>query len=169
MIRTIAFLLIAGLFLGACGDKAADSDGGTEKQEEHDEHAHAAKHGGDLVALGAHEGFIEVKLDHAAGTVTIWPYLGEEMKDVKLSKDPAVREFALRAMADRKTQNTDVPADPFLEGLKSKDPRVQVAAAVGIGRLGNAKHADALLAISNPPSSVAGSCCPSSSERLCIC
>ncbi len=93
MIRTIAFLLVAGLFLGACGDKAADSDGEAEKHEEHDEHdehAHAAKHGGDLLELGAHDGFLEVLLDHAAGTVTIWPYLGEEMKDVKLSKDPVL-------------------------------------------------------------------------------
>jgi len=90
MIRTIAFLLVAGLFLGACGDKAADSDGGAEKHEEHDEHAHAAKHGGDLLELGAHDGFLEVLLDHANGTVTIWPYLGDEMKDVKLSKDPVL-------------------------------------------------------------------------------
>jgi len=90
MIRTIAFLLIAGLFLGACGDKAAESEGGAEKHEEHDEHAHAAKHGGDLLELGAHDGFLEVLLDHANGTVTIWPYLGEEMKDVKLSKDPVL-------------------------------------------------------------------------------
>ena len=90
MIRTIALLFTAALFLGACGDKETGTEGGTETQEEHDEHAHAAKHGGDLLELGAHVGFLEVKLDHANGRATVWPYLGEEMQDVKLAKAPVL-------------------------------------------------------------------------------
>ena len=46
---------------------------------------------------------------------------------------------------------SDVPLEPFLAGLKDPNPRVQVAAAVGLGRLGRKEAAEALLAVSNPP------------------
>ncbi len=73
---------------------------------------------------------------------------------VKLSADPAVREWALRALTDRKTQLTHVPTAPILAGLKDSNPRVQVAAEVAIGRLGKAELAPAILALSNPPATV---------------
>jgi putative heme-binding domain-containing protein len=68
-----------------------------------------------------------------------------------LSKDKTIREFALRALADRKPICPKVPTAPFLAGLLDSDPRVQIAAAVGLGRIGNVKTAKNLLAIAIPP------------------
>ena len=65
--------------------------------------------------------------------------------------DAAVREWAIRAVADRKAQNGGVEIPPFVAALKDKDPRVQVAAAVALGRIGNKAAAPALLALANPP------------------
>jgi putative heme-binding domain-containing protein len=69
----------------------------------------------------------------------------------KLTKDPAVQEHALRALADRSTQVDGIALGPFFDGLKSDNPRVQVAAAIGLGRLGNKSGVPALLDVSNPP------------------
>ncbi|MFT5466629.1 MAG: putative heme-binding domain-containing protein [Verrucomicrobiales bacterium] len=69
----------------------------------------------------------------------------------ELVKDETIREWALRAIADRKTQLDGAGLAPFLAGLKDANPRVQVAAAVGLGRLGDPAAAEALLAVSNPP------------------
>jgi putative heme-binding domain-containing protein len=55
---------------------------------------------------------------------------------VKLTEDAALRESALRALADRKAQLDDVPVEPFLAGLKDEDPRVVAQAIIGLGRLG---------------------------------
>jgi putative heme-binding domain-containing protein len=71
---------------------------------------------------------------------------------LKLADDPAVAEHALRALADRKTQLDGIPQAPFAKALKNKNPRVQVAAAVALGRLGEKSAASALLSVSNPPS-----------------
>ena len=88
MMRKFLFLLPVALVLAACGDKET-ADGGKES-EELDEHAHAAKHGGDLLELGAHEGFLEVKMDHDKGEVRVWAYLGEELMDTKLAQPPVL-------------------------------------------------------------------------------
>ncbi len=48
---------------------------------------------------------------------------------VKLTAENDVREFALRALADRKDYNKNVPVEPFLKGLKDPSVRVQVAGA----------------------------------------
>ncbi len=79
-----------------------------------------------------------------------------------LTKDPVVREFALRALADRIPENGQVPSKPFLDGLKDADPRVQVAAAVGLGRLKRPEVADALLAAASTlsPPTLAASVVP---------
>ena len=65
--------------------------------------------------------------------------------------DDAVREWALRAIADRKTQLEGAPLEAFVKALGDKNPRVQVAAAVALGRLGDKRAAEALLAHANPP------------------
>ncbi|MBT5691210.1 MAG: hypothetical protein HOI65_08875 [Opitutae bacterium] len=70
---------------------------------------------------------------------------------LKLVDDPAVAEHALRALGDRKTQLDGISLAPFTKALKSNDPRVQVAAAVALGRLGDKSAAPALLSVSNPP------------------
>ena len=71
---------------------------------------------------------------------------------VSLTKDDAVREFALRALADRLTYNQNVPVKPFLSGLKSASDRVKIAAVVGFGRLKATEAVPELLDITVPPS-----------------
>jgi putative heme-binding domain-containing protein len=78
--------------------------------------------------------------------------LGASSKDIlALAENPALHEFALRAAADRLSQAADVPIAPFVEALKASDPRVRVAAAIGLGRLKDVNAADALLTVANPP------------------
>ncbi|MGC4039017.1 MAG: c-type cytochrome [Chitinophagaceae bacterium] len=72
-----------------------------------------------------------------------------------LTKDNAVREFALRALSDRKTINKDVAIEPFLSALKDTSARVQLAAIIGLGRLGRIEAAKSLLDIPVPASFVA--------------
>jgi putative heme-binding domain-containing protein len=69
---------------------------------------------------------------------------------LKLTSDNDVREFALRALADRLKNVAGVPLDPFLKGLQDGSPRVQTAATVGLGRLGRTEAAEALLKIKVP-------------------
>lgn len=89
-----------------------------------------------------------------AALYTLKQLLGKKSHQtlLKLVGDhPRVAEHALRALADRKTQLSGIPQEPFLQALKSQNPRVQVAAAVALGRLGDKSAAKALLAIANPP------------------
>ncbi len=87
-----------------------------------------------------------------AGIFTYAQIAGRDGIDnlVKLTAEDDVREFALRALADRLGFVKDVPIEPFLTALKDPSPRVQVAAAVGLGRLGRIEAADALLKIPVP-------------------
>ena len=88
-----------------------------------------------------------------AAIYTIKQLLGTKSHShlVKLANDSTVAEHAIRALADRKTQLKKVPVEIFTTALKNKNPRVQVAAAVGLGRIGNKKAANALLSVANPP------------------
>lgn len=74
---------------------------------------------------------------------------------VNLTKDPVMEEHALRAMADRMNSIDQVPIGPYLEGLKSNNDRVKIAAIVGLGRLGRSEAVPALLDIKVPDSFVA--------------
>lgn len=71
---------------------------------------------------------------------------------VKLTEDHTVREFALRALSDRKKRVEDIPIEPFLQGLKDPLERVQIAAITGLGRLGRKEAAKELLGIKVPAS-----------------
>ncbi|MFM9017330.1 MAG: hypothetical protein ACKOLZ_07475, partial [Verrucomicrobiota bacterium] len=62
-----------------------------------------------------------------------------------LAKDAAVREFVLRALADRTTQLDGVPAQLFVDALKDADPRVRLQALVGLQRLGAKDVSGAIL------------------------
>lgn len=73
-------------------------------------------------------------------------------KLIKLTSDRSVREFALRALADRKPYVEEIPMQPFIEGLSDPLERVQVAAIIGLGRLGRKEAAKHLLKIEVPPS-----------------
>ena len=74
---------------------------------------------------------------------------------VKLTDDKDVREFALRSLADRKSNLQNVPIEPFLNGLKDPSERVRIAATIGLGRLGRIEAAQALLSVKVPASFVA--------------
>lgn len=71
---------------------------------------------------------------------------------LKLSEEDKVREFALRALADRKSCLSGVPEDAFIAAVHDANPRVQVAAIVGLGRLGKKDAAETLLEIKAPAS-----------------
>lgn len=64
----------------------------------------------------------------------------------ELASDDAVREFVLRAMADRKTQLKGVDTATFVSGLKHENPRVRLQALNGLARLGAKEAAPAILA-----------------------
>ncbi len=74
---------------------------------------------------------------------------------LKFEQEDAMREFALRALADRKTQLKNTTIEPFLRGLNDASPRVRVAAIVGLNRIGNAAAIPALLQTKVPSSFVA--------------
>ncbi|MFT3702920.1 MAG: c-type cytochrome [Agriterribacter sp.] len=74
---------------------------------------------------------------------------------VDLTNDAAAKEFALRALADRKTLVADVPVEPFLKALGDTSQRVKAIAIIGLGRLGRVEAAEALLQIPVPSSFVA--------------
>ena len=64
---------------------------------------------------------------------------------VALTKQDDVREFALRALTDRKSELKNVPTEPFLAGLKDTNPRVRSQALICLGRLGRKETASAIL------------------------
>jgi putative heme-binding domain-containing protein len=71
---------------------------------------------------------------------------------VDFTKDKTLREFALKALADRKTYIDKVPVEPFLAGLKDSSLRVQAASIIGLNRLGRAEVANVLLQTKVPAS-----------------
>ena len=70
----------------------------------------------------------------------------------QLTSDNDVREFALRALSDRKPYLQEVPIEPFLSGLKDTSPRVRIASIIGLGRLGRLEAANELLQVPVPAS-----------------
>ncbi len=54
---------------------------------------------------------------------------------LELVSDDAVREFALRAMTDRVSELEGVPAQPYIDALKDKNPRIALQASIGLARL----------------------------------
>lgn len=81
-----------------------------------------------------------------AATFTLQQLLGPKAYATlfKLAEDDSLREFALRALADKKG-DANIPIAPFLTGLKDKNPRVRVMAAWGLNRLGRAEAIDPLM------------------------
>ena len=60
---------------------------------------------------------------------------------------PEMREFALRAMADRDDRLYGSNSDLFTRGLTDQNARVRLQAAIGIGHLGNPSLAAALVPV----------------------
>ena len=74
---------------------------------------------------------------------------------LKLVDDGDVKEWALRALADRKVNLNGVPIEPFIKAINDPSPRVQVAAITALGRLGHKEAIPALLSVKVPASFVA--------------
>lgn len=68
-----------------------------------------------------------------------------------LLDDSSLRPFVLRALADRKPQNADVPIDPFVDALDDENPRVRLQALTGLARLGAHEAADEMLPLTTDP------------------
>ncbi|RDC65236.1 DUF7133 domain-containing protein [Adhaeribacter pallidiroseus] len=92
-----------------------------------------------------------------AGMYTYAQLAGESgiLNLIKLIQDNQVKEFALKVLTDRKEFLKNVPTEPFLQALKDPSERVQVAAIIGLGRLGRPDAAEALLQTKVPASFVA--------------
>jgi len=82
-----------------------------------------------------------------AGIFTLKSLYGPESHEtlIALCKNPAVQEWALRALADRLPQLAGVPTEPFVQGLSSPNPRVQVQAMIGLARLHKLDTAKAIV------------------------
>lgn len=76
-------------------------------------------------------------------------------KLLSLVSDEKVREFALRAVTDRMPWAGEVPIDAFVEALGNSSERIQIAAIIGLGRIGNKEAAQHLLKIRVPASAIA--------------
>lgn len=87
-----------------------------------------------------------------AAIYTYAQLLGEQATDFLLAaaKDPSIKEYCLRAAADRQAIAKNLTIVPFTKALKSEDPRVQVVAAIALGRIGNQAASKALLSVANP-------------------
>lgn len=69
----------------------------------------------------------------------------------KLYNVPELREHAVRSMADQKKMARVANTALLSKALSDSNARVQVAAAVALGRTGKKAVAPALLAVANPP------------------
>jgi hypothetical protein len=83
----------AAALLGACGKESPTSGGKTPEKAPTssgipvsgtpaaEEHGHDAKHGGEVVELGEHEGHLEIVHEESTGTITAYVY-DADMKPV---------------------------------------------------------------------------------------
>jgi putative membrane-bound dehydrogenase-like protein len=69
----------------------------------------------------------------------------------QLAADDAVREFALRALADRKTEIRGVEAAPFRAALADRSPRVRAQAVIALARLGDVGAAPGIIPLTARP------------------
>ncbi len=76
-------------------------------------------------------------------------------KLLELTKEDDLREYALKALTDRKANLDNVPVEPFVAALKDPSQRVQIAAIIGLERLAKPETAAALLEVPVPASFVA--------------
>ena len=74
---------------------------------------------------------------------------------LKLIEEDKMREFALRALTDRKIYLGNVPIKPILDAVEDANPRVQAVAIVALGRLGKKEAAETLLEVQVPVSAKA--------------
>ncbi len=73
-------------------------------------------------------------------------------KLLELSNEADVKEYALKALTDRKKDLKEVPVEPFVTALKDPSQRVRIAAIIGLERLAKPETAGALLDVPVPAS-----------------
>jgi putative heme-binding domain-containing protein len=110
--------------------------------------ARGKKLAADVLALAK-----DAKQTEAVRVAAIFTYkqvLGKDATKelVALAGDAAIREYALRALADRRSEVAGVPVKLFTDALKDANPRVVLQAIIGLERLGDAKAAAEILAAS---------------------
>jgi putative membrane-bound dehydrogenase-like protein len=70
---------------------------------------------------------------------------------LKLAADPMAREFALRALTDRKQELDGLDTKPFIAALADESPRVRAQALISLGRLGDVSAARSILPLTIRP------------------
>jgi putative membrane-bound dehydrogenase-like protein len=70
---------------------------------------------------------------------------------LKLTADAAVREFALRALTDRRKELKGVDPRPFVAALADPSPRVRAQAVISLGRLNAVAAARAIIPLTTRP------------------
>lgn len=65
---------------------------------------------------------------------------------LRLAKNDLLRETALRALADRRSELSNLSTATFSQALTDKNPRVRLQAAIALGRLGRSESGEALIA-----------------------
>lgn len=98
-------------------------------------------------------------LKQVQGT-TAHPFLSE------LAQDRTLREFAIRALADRPDQLDQIPTDQITSGLRDENPRVRREAAFALARLGEPNHAPALTPLLVDPDPIVAHTTMQSLRRL---
>jgi putative membrane-bound dehydrogenase-like protein len=76
---------------------------------------------------------------------------------VTLARDAAIREFALRALTDRRSELEGLDSGPFVAALTDESPRVRAQAVINLGRLGDPAAAKSIVPLTSRP---AGSTMP---------
>lgn len=101
----------------------------------------------------AHNASLDLEI-RVAALFTFAQMMEEDGVDylIKATDDPALQEFAIRALTDRKEWIDRVPYEILEEGFQSDDPRVQAAAIIGKGRLGDPDAISPLLEVPVPSS-----------------
>lgn len=64
---------------------------------------------------------------------------------IQLASRKDLHEFALRALADRKTQLADAPTKLFVDALDDSNPRVRLQALIGLARIDQTDSASAVV------------------------
>jgi putative heme-binding domain-containing protein len=84
----------------------------------------------------------------------------------KLTADPGIAAWAIRALTDREDQLADVPAQPLLAGLHAPNPRTRREAVVSLARLGRVEHANAVVGLLGDPDPVVAHTAVQALKRL---
>jgi putative membrane-bound dehydrogenase-like protein len=70
---------------------------------------------------------------------------------LKLARDAPVREFALRALTDRKMELAGLDTRPFVTALTDESPRVRAQALISLGRLKDPSTAKRIIPLTSRP------------------